>query len=130
MPSASSTRGRGRSSSRRTSPSHPGLRPRPQPASTASQLPARCRMASSARGDSFPSSDGRGKGIASSHFIAATGHTGSGTPRYTSPDPVRTAARPAKTAAPEKPTLPQTHSTLPKVPLWPMGSRRGRSRRT
>ena len=33
-------------------------------------------------------------------------------------------------AAPEKPTLPQTHSTLPKVPLWPMGSRRGRSRRT
>ena len=87
-------------------------------------------MAPSARGDSFPSSDDRGKGITSSHFIAATGHTGSGTPRYTSPDPVRTAARPAKTAAPEKPTLPHTHSTLPKVPLWPMGSRRGRSRRT
>ena len=69
-------------------------------------------MASSARGDSFPSSDGRGKGIASSHFIAATGHTGSGTPRYTSPDPVRTAARPAKTAAPEKPTGKQTVKQL------------------
>ena len=33
-------------------------------------------------------------------------------------------------AAPEKPTLPQMHSTLPKVPLWPMGSRRGRRPRT
>lgn len=78
-------------------------------------------MGSSASGDSLPSRDGRGNGMTSSHLAAATGHTGSGTPRYTRPDPVRTAARPANTAAPEKPTLPQMHSTLPKVPLWPMG---------
>ena len=130
MPSASSTRGRSRSSSRRTRASHPGPRPRPQPTSTASQAPARRRMGSSASGDSLPSRDGRGNGMTSSHLAAATGHTGSGTPRYTRPDPVRTAARPANTAAPEKPTLPQMHSTLPKVPLWPMGSRRGRRPRT
>ena len=69
-------------------------------------------MGSSASGDSLPSRDGRGNGMTSSHLAAATGHTGSGTPRYTRPDPVRTAARPANTAAPEKPTGKQTVKQL------------------
>ena len=100
MPSASSTSGWGRSISRRTSASVCQPRPRPQPSSTASQPAARRRIVSSASRDSRPSASGRGKGMASSLFTAATGQILSGTPRNTSPAPERTAPRLANTGAP------------------------------
>ena len=84
MPSASSTTGTFRSSSReRTSRSVRGARPSPGPMSTPSQDDARLRISSYRAG--------RGKGMASRHFTAAMGQISSGTPR-TAPEAASTGA--------------------------------------
>ena len=100
MPSASSTSGLSMSMSRRVRASLSSLRPMPQPISTASQPSIRARTASSAASASLPCWDGRGEGMALSHFTATMGQISSGTPRNTSPLPLRTAAEAASTGAP------------------------------